>query len=567
MTPAGQKINVLLIDDDEEDIALIEDTLLRMNGHAQNFNLSSVTNLAMGLKFLSDEPTDVVLLDLHLPDSKGMDTFSTINRLIPDIPVIILSVIYDDALALEAVRKGAQDYIFKRETNHDLLVRTIHFAVERQRLKRDLAKVNTRLEQLSLLDSITELFNRRGIQEILNREIRRIQGKHLTSLIVYVDLDDFRKVNAVLGHNSGDVVLKEVSSKIRSVLRATDYAARIGNDEFLIFFPETNFSEGIRLAERIRLAISTTLITVSGSRELRVTGSVALIPVGLSDLSDSAGSIDVLIAKAQRLLKKGKLNKNRLVFEEIGADNDLAEVPEQLGDSQKYWVVAQPIFQLEGKETIGYEFLSRSAIKGFESPDDFFRAALEANMLVKVDYQCFRHCMQAAVDFPSQMQCHFNLYPSTMINLPVDTLLALIDQSKQKKNYCIEISEQQIIGDPSYLVESVSALRHAGFSIAIDDLGFGRSCLESLILLEPDIIKIDKKCVTGVGSDETPLKSLKRLIKMAKSLGAEVIAEGIETQQDFDLVKDLGVKYGQGYFLGRPKTVVKPSRTGPRGKK
>lgn len=567
MTAAGQKINVLLIDDDKEDVTLIEDTLLRMNGHAQNFHLQSVSNLAMGLKFLSDEQMDIVLLDLHLPDSQGMETFSKVNHLIPDTPIIILSVIYDDALALEAVRKGAQDYIFKREANHDLLVRTIHFAVERHRLKRDLAKANTRLEQLSLLDSTTELFNRRGIQEILNREIRRIQAKHGTALTLYIDIDDFRKVNYALGHTSGDVVLKEVAAKIRTVLRATDYASRIGNDEFLIFFPETHFAEGMRLAEKIRLAISTTIITASGSQELRITASLAMIPITASDFSNSGGSMDAIVSRAQGLLKKNKQGKNRLVFEERGAYSDLAEVPDQLGDSRKYRVVAQPILRLESKETIGYEFLSRSAIKGFEFPDDFFRAALEANMLVKVDYQCFRHCMQAAAGFPAQMQCHFNLYPSTMINLPVDTLLALIGPSKQKKNYSIEISEQQLIGDPSYLVESVSALRRAGFSIAIDDLGFGRSCLESLILLEPDIVKIDKKCVTGVSHDEIPLKSLKRLIKMAKSLGAEVIAEGIETQQDFDLVKGLGVRYGQGYFLGKPKTVAKPQAANGRIKK
>lgn len=565
-----KKIKVLLIDDDPEDVGLIQEVLTRVNGHGPAFDLKTAGNLEAGLTCLEEKSMDIVLLDLQLPDSKGIETFNRISERAPDIPIIILSVIYDDALAMEALRRGAQDYLFKREANHEVLVRTIHFAVERHRLRKDLAGANARLEKLSLLDPVTELFNRRGLQEILSREIRRIQNKSSSLLALLIDLDDFKKMNSALGHKAGDVILREVAAKLQSVLRPTDYSGRPGGDEFVVLMPETHFAEGMRIAEKIRLAVSTTRISVSSFEDICMTASIVMINASNVDPHESGGNLDDMITRMRQTLTKAKpRSKNKLYFEEIASfENNLEEIPDQLGDATKYSVLGQPIFDLIERKEVGYELLSRSVIKGFESPDDFFRAALEANMLVKVDYQCLRHCLEAAQLLPEGLQYHFNLYPATLINLPVDNLLALFSRYKSKNSYTIEISEQQIIGDPAYLLESVSALKRAGISVAIDDLGFGRSCLESLILLEPDIVKIDKKCVTGINEDDqTPMKSLKRLVKMARSLGAEVIAEGIETQKDLEMLKSLGVKFGQGFLWGKPKIVSHVKKTFLKSKK
>ena len=118
--------------------------------------------------------------------------------------------------------------------------------------------------------------------------------------------------------------------------------------------------------------------------------------------------------------------------------------------------------------------------------------------------------------------------------------------------FCVEISEQQFIGDPAYLREYVMALRKRGFLVAIDDVGFGRSSLESLIILEPDIVKIDRKYVSGVSTDEVKSFSLKRLIKVVNALGSELIAEGIEMKEESQILLDLGVNYGQGWLWGKP---------------
>jgi len=118
--------------------------------------------------------------------------------------------------------------------------------------------------------------------------------------------------------------------------------------------------------------------------------------------------------------------------------------------------------------------------------------------------------------------------------------------------FCLEISEQQIIGDPSYLIEPVRALRAAGLLIAIDDVGFGSSCLESLVLLEPDVLKIDKRCVIGIARHPERAAHLRRYLGIARTLAAEIVAEGVETADDLAVLRDLGVELAQGFYWGRP---------------
>ena len=116
--------------------------------------------------------------------------------------------------------------------------------------------------------------------------------------------------------------------------------------------------------------------------------------------------------------------------------------------------------------------------------------------------------------------------------------------------YCIELSEQHFIIEPKHMRDSINAIREAGIMVAIDDIGFGRSSLESLILLEPDVVKVDRKYVTGVSDDVGKVRLLKRLTNVAKSLGAEVVAEGIERRDDVPVLQELGVHFGQGFMWG-----------------
>ena len=226
-----------------------------------------------------------------------------------------------------------------------------------------------------------------------------------------------------------------------------------------------------------------------------------------------------------------------------------------LSEGKRFKPVMQPIYDLRSERKVGYEILMRSTIKGFEMPVDFFRLSSEHNILTLVDHCCFKTAVSGSLHLPQGARCHLNLFPSTMLDIPAAHLVKLLPPPELTgTRYCIEVSEQQIFGSPAHLLESVKAFKKAGVLIAIDDVGFGRSCLESLVLLKPDIIKIDRKNVHGLAQDVAVREALKRLLAVSRSLDAEIIAEGIEEREDLEVLKQLGVVYGQGFLWGKPAT-------------
>ena len=451
------------------------------------------------------------------------------------------------------------DMTERKRDEHELARQAKELArsnAELDSLANELRAANARLELLTLLDPLTDLLNRRGLQQALSRETQAAQRAGCELLVLLIDLDDFKQINDVLGHSAGDIVLKEMARKLKESLRATDHIARIGGDEFLILLPETRSAEGMRVAEKVRLAISETPIAVSAGRSIKVTASL-----GFMTVPQTTSSVDELLSYAHFVLRRSKeAGKNRVSCDGtapkrrqvVGENRTLSQVIDALGRCDRFRAVMQPIFRLSDMTCVGYEMLSRLAVDAFEMPDDFFRVSLEGNLLTLVDHQCLKTCLAASLKLPRQMRRHLNLFPSTILNIPVEHLLEAFPADREPGAYCIEISEQQIIGDPSYLLEPIQALKRAGIHIAIDDVGFGRSCLESLILLEPDVIKIDKKCVQGIAHEEGRANSLRRVLKVAEALGAEVVGEGIESPDDLEVLKRLGVMYAQGFLLGRP---------------
>ena len=553
-------LKVLLVEDDQEfaDILRIR---LSKETTPLSFEITCLPTLQQAQQALAETTWDLILLDLMLPDSSGIQTFVTVRSQTRHTPIVIMSGLDSDSLAIDAVRKGAEDYLVKGEINSRLLFRILHHAIDRHRIKEKLSSVtgrlretNLRLERMALLDPLTELYNRRGLQQTLRRETQLLSRDGGKLLVLIFDIDDFKKINDSLGHPVGDILLKETAKKIQDSVRASDHVARIGGDEFILLLPKTHLREGLQLAERLRFAVSNTTIAVSEKETLRITASFGLAPV-----PGYVTSVDELLAISDPFLRQSKNEgKNRISYQlpegaENHAERSASEhMTELMRRGNDFFALKQPIMRLADQSIVGYEFLSRLKNSGVHMPDEFFRVALENNMLTLVDHHCFRSCISASAALPPKMHRHINLFPATIIDLAVEELVEKLAVNCPAESYCLEISEQQILGDSSHLIGPVEEFKRYGISIAVDDVGFGNTCLESLILLEPNVIKLDKKYIQGIAQNLHAEHSLRRILKIAEDLNAEVIAEGIETQEDLDKLKELGVKYGQGFYLGRP---------------
>lgn len=549
---AESGLHILIVDDKDEDRQSLEQTL---TGSLLTVAITHAANLASGLKALETREYDCVLVNYRLPDGDALGLISRAqDQELTQTPFIILTQYSDEGRAIQALQRGAQDYLLKSELEGSNLVRSIRYAMERHRINDEIRATQARLEILVTQDPLTELLNRRGLESVMRTEMLRLKNGDDPTFALLIDLDDFDRINERFGHATGDIVLKEIASKIRDSMRMSDYVARIGGDEFLVLLPSTRAHEALRVAERMRLLIGECIIVVP-SGPVKVTASL-----GMSEVTRNVLTVTELLYQTQRALSQSKGQGKNKVSYESGRHPRVTEA--ELGNFENIMdaicrgsglrAVKQAIVRLEDESTVGFELLSRGPHGPFESPYHFFKLCQERSVLNLVDLRCVKQCILTAQEKELTGRIHINLFPSTILDMAPDQLAEFFPAQSDSVVYCVEISEQQIIGDPTYLKEHIDVLKSHHVEVALDDVGFGRSCLESLIVLEPDVVKIDRKWVDKAAESDYKIRILKRMRDMAQALGAQLVAEGIERKEDLLRIRDLGIPYGQGYYWGKP---------------
>jgi len=429
---------------------------------------------------------------------------------------------------------------------------------ERARLLAELTEANQALSRMAVRDPLTGALNRRGVEEALHRMSdaqRRGAGR---SAALLFDCDDFKSINALAGYAAGDATLQLVARTLTDGVRPSfDCVGRIGGDEFLVLLPNTRLAEGLLVAERLREAIRSKPHPVATpGRESGVT-----VSVGVASVPYGAASLKEVLELAESALVASKTGgKNRVT----AGGPEAAETPRQdldlralLARPSTISVAAQPIVRHPGGEPIGHELLFRGPPDSpLETPAAFFAAARRDQLLGEADLTCLRRCLEVGSSHPHLGRVHLNAYPSTLLDTPSETLLQTFKGSGQ---FVIELSEQEFVGAPALLQPVIERLRQAGVRLALDDIGFGHSSLETVLVLEPEIIKIDRCLVHGISQNLGQRKVLDRLLHCLAGLNAEIIAEGIEHEADARVVQDLGVPFVQGFLWGAPRRVGGPT--------
>lgn len=417
----------------------------------------------------------------------------------------------------------------------------------------DLLYANQLLTELSNLDPLTETLNRRGMETVLLRETEMAarEGNHVSAVLI--DLDDFKSINESHGHAVGDEVLKGVAERMRSSLRSSDYLSRVGGDEFVILMPSTTEADAVETAQRVCARVASSPLSI-GIHAVPIT-----ISCGMVTLPSNVGSLEEVLIHTRVALKTSKTSgKNRVAVGNLSSATGvtpqftLTEALETFAPGAGLRAVSQPIYSLCDRRVVGRELLIRGPSGLLEMPAEIFRIAREHEILSLIDLNCLKVCLDHCKTLSPEPTFHVNLLPRTLKDIPLQQLLAPFADRMDGRKFCIELSEQHFVGDPSDLQESVRSLKKAGIRIAIDDVCFGLSSLEVLILLEPELVKIDTHYVQGIAADQRKRRALKRLVQVASAIGCEVVAEGIERQDDLDALTELGVPYGQGFLWGQP---------------
>jgi len=428
-----------------------------------------------------------------------------------------------------------------------------------KRLERDMAYQATH-DGLTL----TDLYNRQAFENRLRVLLESTPGSHRQHVLIYIDLDQFKVVNDTCGHLAGDELLRQISSKMRSKIRRHDFLARVGGDEFGLLLENCDAESGLKIAELLRQAISDHQFAWE-NKSFFVGASIGMVPI-----TSGAGNIEGLLVAADGACYAAKdLGRNRIHIyrpeddELIRRHGEMQWVPRIKKGiiDDRFTLFAQPICPLAaGGATRHFEILLRLRDEDDEiiPPTAFIPAAERYNKMLEID----RWVLSAALRrFDEFLQTTPN--GTISINISGQSLSdasflgyvtdRLAGSAVCPEAICFEITETAAIRDMTSASRFFEALTAYGCRFALDDFGSGLSSFAYLKHLPVDFLKIDGMFIKDILDDPIDCVLVESINKMAHELGLVTIAEGVSDPRIAKRLVELGVDYGQGYYLGRPE--------------
>jgi diguanylate cyclase (GGDEF)-like protein len=432
---------------------------------------------------------------------------------------------------------------------------------------RDLDEANAQLARLALHDPLTGLANRALLLQHLEHALAVQSRRGGSVAVLFADLDRFKVVNDSLGHLAGDAVLQVVAARLTAAVRPSDVVARLGGDEFAVVIDTVSDADEVAaIAERVRRACSEPL-SVQG-REVFATASV-----GVAFATDGAAraprerAVELLQHADVAMYEAKAHGRDRFdVFdatmraeasERLALESALHRAVERSELSLAY----QPIIDLRDGATVAVEALARwhRPSQGRVDTARFIKIAEDTGLIVPIGSWVLRQCCAQVDAWQSTGGCpvvHVNVSARQLrlASLASDLAAAAEDASVDPGRLCLEITETALMEQPEESADLLRAVKEHGFRVSVDDFGSGYSSLATLQRLPVDVLKIDRSFVAQVGHEATPGAAaiIAAIIDMSHALDLTVVAEGVETAQQLELLRDLGCDQAQGYLLARP---------------
>lgn len=554
--PYGPK-RLLLIEDDRAEAMLTQNHLRDVA--PDEYVIRWAATLADAERAMGEERFSLILSDLGLPDSQGLDTVHRVRETAGDTPLIVLSSADDQRLALRAVEAGVQDFLIKSDVSADLLHRSIRYALERKR-------TDARLKFLARHDALTGLANRALLQERLAQSISHSQrGDRLTALMV-LDLSQFKAVNDQLGHEIGDRVLQEAANRLLSSVSETDTVARLGGDEFAIVLDQVaRHADATPVAERVLASFATPFEV--GDEEVKLEASL-----GICFAPDNGETTDVLLKCAGSALIESKdSGPGRYRFFDAQLHNKA--VRKQAFEAELQQAVAQGQFTLHYQPQVS---LVSGAVVGCEAllrwnrpdgqvvlPIEVIAPLEESGQIVQVGAWVLQQaCSQLSTwklqGYGNDLRIAVNVSPLQLQSPDfLDVVRGALERTDTRPECLeLELSERASVDDSSRAMTTMRELAQMGVRLAIDDFGSGASSLMALSELPLSTLKIDLDFVTAMFEQPRRAVVVEAAIKLAQTFGFETVAEGVETEDQQRKLARLGCTTAQGFHIGRPQAAL-----------
>jgi len=551
---------VMMVDDEPITLDILQG-FLEEAGY-RNFVVTSESKDAMAL--IAAERPDVVMLDLMMPEVSGFDIMQAMrgNADLMHIPIIMLTSSTDAPTKLRALELGATDFLAKPVDSSELVLR----------LRNTLA-AKAYLDRVTNFDRLTGLYNRQNFIDRLEDVLRQTIRHGRTGALLHINLDRFKKVNEALGPALGDELLCAVAKRLEQCVRNTDTLGRIGEDavaaslsrlggdEFGVLLAEIDKAEStIVVAQRLLDALGPAFNI--GGHEIVVTCSI-----GISVFPADGVEREIIVRNAAAALQVAKQQGgNTYAFYSVDLKNrsllylNLHSELRRAIDRSELQLFYQPKIETATRRLVGAETLLRwrHPTRGYVSPGEFIPLAEETGLIVDIGAWAFAEACgqveawQAAGLAPPKLAINVSGRQFTDKGFLPSIQQKLSSVKVDPRHLQIELTESMLMGNARGSIVILEQLKGLGLKLSVDDFGTGYSSLSYLRRFPIDELKIDQSFLADLGANDGSSSIVVAIIALAHSLRLRVVAEGVETEMQWQFLRDHGCDECQGYLFSKP---------------
>jgi diguanylate cyclase (GGDEF)-like protein len=563
-------LRVLIIEDSEDDAELLAIAL--ESGGYQVIHQRVDTRVDMETALSNSQPWDIVIADYSMPQFSAIAALEVLKEWQLDLPFVIVSGKIGEDTAVAAMKAGAHDYLVKGQLGR--LLPAVERELREAILREEYRAAQKRLRYLAYYDKLTDLPNRVSFLDHLNSEIALYQEIYARQgnskppqhqfAVLLLSIDRFHNIKRSLGYEISDKLLMAIARRLEECIvdLEMNVAAKISEDEFaLLVTGLKNSHEVVNRAECLYRELIKPF-------EIDDTTVCSTVSIGIALNQDHNREPEKMLRWADTAMQYAKVNfaKTSVLFdatmqikavEKLRIENDL----QRAIDNHQLYLNYQPIVSLETGKINCLEALVRwkHDSLGIIPPDKFIPICEETGQIIALGQWVLSEACNQLVNWQKALMGDSSLTMSinlSRIQIYHPELIPQIDNLLESlnlagKNLKLEITESTLMENTSAVTRVLEQLKEREIKLCLDDFGTGYSSLSYLRYLPVDTVKIDRSFI-GPEINDTNYGIVKAIINLAHSLGLDVIAEGIETEDQFQILKDLGCEYGQGYLFAQP---------------